>query len=170
VLERSKPKRIVTEIIDAHTAEHLAQIRRLFREYEEFLGVDLCFQGFEEEVANLPGAYAPPRGALLLAVEGSDVMGCVALREIDDNLCEMKRLFMRCEYRGRGIGRMLAQAVIDEARRIGYSRMCLDTLETLESAIALYESLGFRRTAPYYDNPLPRVVYWELDLEPPERG
>jgi putative acetyltransferase len=152
------------KVTHARIPDDMDEVRRIFREYEEFLGVDLCFQGFEEEVANLPGAYAPPRGTLLLAVEGSDIIGCVALRAIDEALCEMKRLYVRPNCRGRGIGRVLAETVIEEAKRIGYARMCLDTLETLRAAIALYESLGFRRRVPYYHNPLPGVVYWELDL------
>jgi putative acetyltransferase len=156
----------MTRIIDAHTAEHLEQIGRLFREYERFLGVDLCFQGFEEELASLPGAYSPPTGALFLAVEGGSVIGCVALRRVDGEVCEMKRLFVRPEHRGRGVGRKLAQAAIDEAIRIGYTHMRLDTLENLHEAMRLYESLGFVRTDAYYHNPLPGVVYWALDLTP----
>ncbi|MCL0029708.1 GNAT family N-acetyltransferase [Dehalococcoidia bacterium] len=152
------------EIIHAKTAEELAEIRQLFREYEKFLNVDLCFQNFEEELVRLPGKYAPPKGALLMAVEGQDVMGCVAVKELEDDVCEMKRLFVRPQHRGRGLGKLLAQRIIEEAARIGYSRMRLDTLHILTEAMRLYESLDFKRIDRYYSNPLPDVVYWELEL------
>jgi len=152
-------------ITSAETPEGLARIRELFREYQDFLGVDLCFQGFEEELAGLPGRYAPPTGALLLAMDGEETVGCVAVREIEPGACEMKRLFVRPSYRGQGLGRRLAEAIIAAARRIGYRTMRLDTLEQLREAIGLYESLGFRRISPYYANPLPGVIYWELRLK-----
>ena len=152
-------------ITSAETADDLARIRELFREYQDFLGVDLCFQGFEEELAGLPGRYAPPTGALLLAMDGEETVGCVAVREIEPGVCEMKRLFVRPSYRGQGLGRRLAEAIIAAARRIGYRTMRLDTLEQLREAIGLYESLGFRRISPYYANPLPGVIYWELRLK-----
>ncbi|MDH4196431.1 MAG: GNAT family N-acetyltransferase [Candidatus Aminicenantes bacterium] len=151
-------------VVAADTPERLAIMRRLFREYQELLGVDLCFQGFEDELAELPGKYAPPTGALLLAFDGEEAQGCVALRGIAPGVCEMKRLYVRPAYRGQGLGRTLAEAVIAEGRRIGYRTMRLDTLEKLREAIGLYESLGFRRIPPYYANPLPGVIYWELDL------
>jgi ribosomal protein S18 acetylase RimI-like enzyme len=159
------PIRIEMEIIHIKTAKHLDEIRQLFREYENFLGVDLCFQGFEEELARLPGEYAPPKGSFLLAVNGKNTAGCVALREFNGDVCEMKRLYLRPKYRGVGLGRKLGEKIIEEAARIGYSSIRLDTLKNLKEAMGLYESLGFKRVDPYYDNPLPGVMYWELQLK-----
>ncbi len=138
--------------------------RGLFREYAEELDVDLCFQAFDAELAALPGPYAPPSGCLLLALRDDRLAGCTALKGLGGGICEMKRLYVRPAFRGRGIGRRLAVAVLDEARRIGYARMRLDTLVRLAPAVALYESLGFRPIEPYYENPLPGVAYLELDL------
>jgi len=152
-------------ILPADTEALLRETSLLFREYERFLGVDLCFQDFEAELAGLPGKYAPPGGALLLAVEGHRTAGCVAVRALAENVCEMKRLFVRPAYRGSGLGRKLAEAVMREAGRLGYGIMRLDTLETLTAAMGLYESLGFRRTSAYYPNPLQQVVYLEKPLE-----
>jgi ribosomal protein S18 acetylase RimI-like enzyme len=152
-------------IVHTDTPEHIAAVRTLFHEYENFLNVDLCFQGFEEELAGLPGKYAPPEGALLLALEGADVCGCVALRKLEPGVCEMKRLFVRPKYRSRGLGRALAEAIIAAAKAKGYTAMRLDTLAQLAEAIQLYEQLGFRKIVPYYPNPLPGVSYWELDLQ-----
>jgi ribosomal protein S18 acetylase RimI-like enzyme len=152
-------------IVRATTPEHIAAVRTLFREYENFLNVDLCFQGFEDELAGLPGKYAPPEGALLLALQGADVCGCVALRKLEPGVCEMKRLFVRPKYRGLGLGQALAKAIIAEAVAKGYAAMRLDTLAQLTEAIQLYEHLGFQEIASYYDNPLPGVSYWELDLK-----
>ena len=148
-------------IIDPAGAEDLDTVRALFREYEAMLGEDLCFQGFEQELSGLPGKYAPPSGCLLLASEAS---GCVALRAIDAGTCEMKRLFVRPAFRGRGLGRQLAARSIEEARAAGYRVMLLDTLDRLTEARALYASLGFQPVAPYYRNPLPGVVYLKLEL------
>ena len=153
------------EIIRVATTEHLNEIRSLFREYEAFLGVDLCFQGFEEELAGLPGKYAPPKGAILMAVDGHSTAGCVAARALEAGVCEMKRLYVRPPYRGLGLGRRLIETIIQEAAQIGYFRMQLDTLDTLHEAMRLYEAMGFKKIAPYYDNPLPGVVYWELKLK-----
>jgi putative acetyltransferase len=153
------------EIIPATTAEHLIAVRALFREYARFLDVDLKFQGFEDELAGLPGKYAPPEGALLLAAEGADIGGCVALRRLEPGACEMKRLFVRPGCRGRGLGRALAEAIVREAASRGYAAMRLDTLPKLKNAIRLYARLGFHPVAPYYSNPLPGVSYWELDLK-----
>lgn len=153
------------KIVHAKTIDDLEKIRQLFREYEGFLGVDLCFQDFESELTELPGKYAAPHGALLMAVEGQDAAGCVAMRPLQELVCEMKRLYVKPQYRGRGLGKMLAKAVIDEAVIAGYSHMRLDTLNHLRRAIALYRSLGFRMIQPYYQNPLPDVLYWELELE-----
>ncbi len=153
------------EIIQAHSANDISHARELFKEYEAWLEVDLCFQSFEKELAELPGKYAPPDGRLLLAIDNGKVAGCAAVRKIDDGICEIKRLFVRDESRGRGLGRKLAEAIIREARQIGYERMRLDTLPPkMNGAIALYRSLGFKEIAPYYDNPVPGAKVMELDL------
>jgi len=154
----------MVKIISAKTVAHIDTVRRLFREYENFLGVDLCFQDFEKELTELPGKYALPQGALLLALVDEEVAGCVAVRKFETNICEMKRLYIRPHYRGDKIGRMLAEKIIAEAIKLGYSKMLLDTLTPLKEAMALYRSLGFRKRDPYYHNPLPGVVYWELNL------
>ncbi|MCB1919771.1 MAG: GNAT family N-acetyltransferase [Candidatus Competibacteraceae bacterium] len=155
-------------LLEVHTSEDLEIVRTLFREYEQFLGVDLCFQGFAEELATLPGRYAPPLGRLLLAREGQQTAGCVALRPLhEQGACEMKRLFVRPAYRGQGLGLMLAQQIIQEAITVGYTVIRLDTLDTLKQAMRIYETLGFQRCTPYYANPLPGVVYWERALSKP---
>ncbi len=153
------------EIIHALTRDQLEEARRLFMEYEAYLNVDLCFQNYAEELANLPGDYAPPRGVLLLASDGHEFAGCVAMRQLNGDTCEMKRLFVRPAYRGTGLGRRLARHSVEEAARLGYKAMRLDTLERLREALALYTSMGFRRIPPYYRNPLEGVVYMELSLE-----
>ena len=151
-------------IVAATTREDVEHVRTLLREYERSLGVDLAFQAFAQEVAALPGVYAPPRGRLLLAMDGDAPAGCVALRPITDDVCEMKRLYLRPSLRGKGAGRMLAGRIIDEARAIGYRTMRLDSLPAMKEAIALYEALGFRKIAPYYTNPVPGTVYLERTL------
>ncbi len=151
-------------IKQAASPREIEAVRNLFRQYEAFLNVDLHFQHFEEELARLPGKYAPPTGALLVAFTGAQPVGCVALRRLDARTCEMKRLFVIPETRRTGLGRRLAREIIARAREIGYTVMRLDTLDRLTEAMHLYEALGFRRTAPYYANPLSGVVYWELDL------
>lgn len=142
------------------TSSDLNEIRRMLREYEAWLEVDLCFQGFEMELAALPGDYAPPRGRLLIA-EGA---GCVALRPLDEEICEMKRLYVRPEHRGSGLGRRLVLAVIEEARTLGYRRMRLDTLPKMAGAQQLYQSLRFRDIEPYRLNPVPGARFLELEL------
>ena len=147
------------------SAEDLAQVRRLFRAYADWLAVDLCFQGFERELAELPGAYAPPAGRLLVARVGGEVAGCVGLRPLEPGVCEMKRLWVEPGFAGHGIGRALAEAIVEAARTIGYERMRLDTIPgRMPAAQRLYASLGFQEIPPYYDNPLAGVVMLELTL------
>ena len=152
------------QIIAAHSEDGLPSIRELFQEYADSLDIDLCFQNFREELVTLPGKYAPPAGRLLLALDGQVVAGCVALRPIDPQTAEMKRLYVRPAFRKRGTGRMLAQAVIERARQVGYARMRLDTLAIMKEAISLYQSLGFHSIPPYYDNPSPSVKFFQLEL------
>lgn len=139
-------------------------VRSLFAEYASEITVDLSFQGFDEELATLPGAYTPPTGRLLLALDGDDAVGCVALRPLGDNLCEMKRLYVRSSARGTGLGRRLVAAIIEEARRIGYSRMRLDTLPSMAVAISLYQGAGFVEIEAYRHNPVEGARFMELVL------
>lgn len=137
----------------------------LFEEYAAGLGISLCFQNFAQELANLPGDYAQPTGRLLIARVGGEVAGCIALRRQDESVCEMKRLYLRPQFRGKGLGGKLVGAILSEAKQIGYSRMRLDTLpERMDKAISLYRSIGFKEIAPYYNNPAGNVLYMELVL------
>jgi putative acetyltransferase len=152
-------------IFQATTAREIEETRGLFREYENSLAVDLCFQSFEEELAALPGKYAPPSGKLLLAEINEEIAGCVAMRKIDAEICEMKRLFVREKFRGSGAGRKLTERLIAEARSAGYGKMRLDTLsEKMPAAVKLYKNLGFREIAPYYRSPLANTLFLELEL------
>ena len=151
-------------IRDAATPGDVARARSLFEEYAAWLNVDLCFQGFAEELATLPGAYARPAGCLLVSFSDSELSGCGAMRPLRGGDCEMKRLYVRPPFRGHGIGRWLATEVIAIARRAEYGRMYLDTLESMTEARALYRSLGFSETAAYYNNPEPGAVYMVLPL------
>lgn len=157
------------ELLAPSTSTDLEAVRGIFLEYASTLSVDLDFQGFESELVNLPGDYAPPRGALLLAWVDGTVAGCCALRPMDSsdypNAAEMKRLFVRKAFRGFGLGRQLTEAVLDEARRAGYSSVLLDTLDDMEAARALYEDLGFVEIPPYYHNPHAGAHYLKVDLD-----
>lgn len=148
----------------ATSADDVAEIAKLFVEYAESLDFSLCFQGFDQELAGLPGAYAPPRGRLLLAEVRGRPAGGVGLRPLEPGVSEMKRLYVRPDFRGLKLGRRLAEAIVAAAREIGYGRMRLDTIETMAEARALYHDLGFVEIPPYYDNPVDGVRYYELDL------
>jgi putative acetyltransferase len=157
-------------IRDAQTAIDIAQVRELFLEYQSTLGVDLCFQGFAEELASLPSHYARPAGRLLLASSESSVLGVVAMRPILDGDCEMKRLYVRASGRGAGLGRQLTEALIREARLAGYNRVLLDTLPTMSEAQTLYRSLGFVEIPAYCHNPIAGTRYMALTLVTPIGG
>jgi len=158
----------VVELLTPATPELLAATRTIFREYAQSLGVDLCFQDFDAELARLPGDYAPPQGALLLALVDGEVAGCGALRPLPEsdyaNACEMKRLYVRPAYRKFGLGRLLAQALLDRGMQAGFSAMLLDTLDDMEAARSLYASLGFEEIPPYYFNPIPGAHYLKASL------
>ena len=158
-------------LLQADTPALLAHARGLFREYADGLGVDLCFQNFEQELAGLPGPYAEPGGALLVALVDGQPAGCGALRALPDadypNACEMKRLFVRRAFRRFGLGRLVTQQLLDLATRAGYSTLLLDTLDDMEAARGLYSSLGFEEIPPYYFNPLPGAHYLKVELDEP---
>jgi putative acetyltransferase len=149
----------------AETPSQIAQARELFLEYAQSLGFSLCFQNFDQELASLPGDYAPPAGRLLLAEYGGQLAGCIALHKLGPEICEMKRLYLRPQFRGKGLGRALADHIIAEARTIGYQRMRLDTVEpVMKDAVAMYRKIGFREIAPYRPNPIEGAMYMELNL------
>jgi GNAT superfamily N-acetyltransferase len=153
------------EITRADTADEVEMARSLFREYEAWLGLDLCFQGFEAELDELPGLYAPPDGRLYLAYVDGEPSGCIAMRKLEEGICEMKRLYLRESARGSGIGNELISIVLEDAREIGYTKMRLDTYPPkMAKAVVLYESHGFRPTEPYYNNPNPETLFMELEL------
>ena len=153
-------------VVQAETPAHIAQVRELFLEYAQSLGFSLCFQGFDQELAGLPGDYAPPNGRLLLALYRGELAGCVALHPLEPGICEMKRLYLRPKFRGKGGGRALAETVIAQARSIGYRRMRLDTVEpVMKYAVVLYRELGFQEIPPYRPNPIAGAMYMELGLE-----
>jgi len=152
------------QILQANTTQNLEFARALFKEYTASLGFDLDFQNFKEELANLPGDYAPPGGRLLIALWREQLSGCVALRKLEDRICEMKRLYVKPQFRGKGIGRALAEAIIENAREIRYHSMRLDTISSMDGAKALYLSLGFKKIAPYRYNPIKGAAFMELVL------
>ncbi|MBK9065023.1 MAG: GNAT family N-acetyltransferase [Acidobacteria bacterium] len=158
---------VPTLIRIADGAADVATARALFEEYQKSLGFSLCFQNFDEELAGLPGAYAPPDGRLLLAFAGDEPAGCIALRNIGKEICEMKRLWVKPAFRGTGLGRRLVEALMAEARAIGYRAVRLDTLPSMTAAQALYLSLGFTDIPPYNDHPIEGTRFMEAILPPP---
>ena len=154
----------MSEIRPAETDRDLSAVRQLFREYAQGLGVDLCFQGFEAELATLPGRYVPPRGRLMLAWSDDKAVGCAALRPLEGEACEMKRLYVQPAARGQQLGRRLAERICEEARKAGYRRICLDTLPSMSAALHLYSTLGFRPIEPYVFNPIEGAIFLGLEL------
>jgi putative acetyltransferase len=152
-------------ISQATSPAQIEQVRELFLEYANSLGFSLCFQSFDQELAGLPGDYAPPEGRLLLAEYEGKVAGCVALHKLSDDVCEMKRLYLRPALRGKGLGRVLAEEILRQAREIGYQRLRLDTVEpAMKDAVGMYRRLGFREIAAYRENPMAGTLYMELEL------
>jgi ribosomal protein S18 acetylase RimI-like enzyme len=154
----------IIRIVQAEKPGEVETVRALFREYAGSIGVDLCFQGFEKELAGLPGDYAPPSGRLYLAYVKEEPAGCVGLRKIDEGICEMKRLYVRPLFRGKGIGRQLVLELVKDGRELGYSKMRLDTLPSMKRAQELYRAMGFKPIDSYRDNPVAGAVFLELNL------
>jgi len=153
------------KIVNAESGKYLDFIRELFSEYVDWLGFDLCFQNYEEEFSGLPGEYTKPGGCLLLALYENKPAGCIALRKLKDDVCEMKRMYVRPQFRGKGIGKALAKECIEKAKKLGYLYMRLDTIPFMVNAIALYKSLGFKEIEPYRYNPIKGAKFMELKLK-----
>lgn len=152
------------DFVHAITPGQIEQARTLIREYTDALGIDLSFQELEQELADFPGAYAPPGGGLWLALDGSEAAGCIGIRALEPDTCEMKRLYIRPAWRGHGLGRRLVEAALEQARAMGYTAMYLDTLPEMKAAIRMYQAFGFQRTEPYYANPIPGALFFKLRL------
>lgn len=152
------------KIIPVESEKLLNHVQELFKEYAASLGFDLCFQNFDKELTELPGEYSPPDGRLLLALYDNEIVGCVALRRLSKNICEMKRMYVRPKFRGKGIGRYLSQTIIEKAREMGYKSMRLDTIPSMKEAIVLYKSLDFKKIKPYRHNPIKSAMFMELLL------
>jgi putative acetyltransferase len=165
MLKQSETRNPALQFVQVQSDSQIEQVRQLFLEYARSLGFSLCFQNFDQELANLPGDYSPPYGKLLLAEFEGELAGCVALHKLENEICEMKRLYLRPQFRGKGLGRALATRIIAEARDLGYSRLRLDTVESaMQDAVAMYLKLGFRKIDPYCANPMPSALYLELVL------
>jgi GNAT superfamily N-acetyltransferase len=165
MLKQPDTRNPALQFVQAQSSAQIEQARELFLEYARSLGFSLCFQNFDQELAHLPGDYSPPHGRLLLAEFEGKLAGCVALHKLENEICEMKRLYLRPQFRGKGLGRALANRIIAEARHIGYSRLRLDTVESaMQDAVAMYLKLGFRKIDPYCANPMPSALYLELML------
>jgi putative acetyltransferase len=165
MLRQSETRNPALQFVQVQSESQIEQVRQLFLEYARSLGFSLCFQNFDQELANLPGDYSPPHGKLLLAEFEGELAGCVALHKLENEICEMKRLYLRPQFRGKGLGRALATRIIAEARDLGYSRLRLDTVESaMQDAVAMYLKLGFRKIDPYCENPMPSALYMELVL------
>src|SRR5215469_9847685 len=153
------------KIGQAESCAQIEAIRELFLEYGQSLSFSLCFQSFDKELAGLPGDYAPPEGRLLLLSISGEAAGCVALHKLSSEMCEMKRLYVRPQFRGKGLGRSLTERIIEDGRQIGYKKLRLDTVEpVMQTAVAMYRALGFREIEPYRENPIEGALYMELEL------
>lgn len=164
VMEKIKLQEMLLEFKLVNSKELIEGAKCIFKEYQESIETDLCFQKFEEELASLPGKYSLPQGRLYLAFLNDEAIGCVALRPMEDANCEMKRLYIRPEYRGVGFGRILAEKIIEDAKKIGYKKMFLDTLDTMTSAVNLYKKLGFQDAHEYCFNPINGAIFMVLEL------